>query len=305
MLNRKYQIYIGIFIFYNKIFSVNNYAFFITLFKRAAYLIVFSFFFVSCYNTKNIAYFQDLQDTSKIYSQVLKDSFATQIQPDDIINITVNSINSQAAAPFNMGNNTPAMASVPQISQSPLTGTILNPNAEEARAPFKGYLVDKDGMIDFPVLGQWKVSGLTTGQLRDQLREKLNEYLQNPTVNVRIVNFKITVLGEVSRPSTYSVPGERITVMDALGMAGDLTIYGQRENVLLIREENGERKFIRMNLNSSKVFESPYLYLKQNDIVYVQPNKSKVAASDMSTVRTVSYISAGVTLLVLILTRFK
>lgn len=293
------------FILYNKTFSVSNYAFFINHFKRAAYLLVFSFFFASCYNTKNIAYFQDLQDTSKIYTQVLKDSFTTLIQPDDIINITVNSINSQAAAPFNMGNNTPAMASVPLITQNPLAGSVLNPYAEEARTPFKGYLVDKDGMINFPVLGPWKVSGLTTGQLRDQLKEKLNEYLQNPTVNVRLVNFKVTVLGEVAKPSTYSVPGERITVMDALGMAGDLTIYGQRTNVLLIREEHGERKFIRMNLNSAKIFESPYLYLKQNDIVYVQPNKSKVAASDMSTVRTVSYISAGVTLLVLILTRFK
>src|SRR5205085_4095548 len=137
--------------------------------------------------------------------------------------------------------------------------------------------------IDFPVLGKLEVTGLTTSQLSDTLKSKLDQYLKDPIVNVRLLNYKVTILGEVNRPSSYSVTSERLSVVDAIGMAGDLTIDGKRENVLLIREENGERKFIRLNLNSSTLFESPYYYLKQNDIVYVEPSKSKAQSSAQST----------------------
>ena len=119
--------------------------------------------------------------------------------------------------------------------------------------------MNKKGIIDFPVLGKLTVEGLTTSQLSDTLELKLNQYLQSPMVNVRLLNYKVTVLGEVNHPSTYSIASERITVVDAISMAGDLTIDGKRENVLLIREENGERKFIRLDLNSSTLFESTLL----------------------------------------------
>lgn len=259
----------------------------------------------SCYNTKNVAYFQDLNDTTGVYTQRMLDTIKTRIQTDDILSIVVNSINPQATAPFNTGNISPALPAVPQVVQNPYSGTTVNPNSFDNNNTLKGYLVDKNGNIDFPVIGSISVAGLTTSELRDTLKNRLNQYLQSPTVNVRIANYKVTVLGEVARPSTFSIPSERISVIDAIGMAGDLTIYGKRENVLVIREESGKRDFVRLNLNSSDIFQSPYYYLKQNDIVYVEPNKAKVASSDAATARTISFISVGLSLLIVALTRIR
>lgn len=257
----------------------------------------------SCYNTKNVAYFQDLNDTAGIYTQRMLDTIQTRIQADDILSIVVNSINPQATAPFNTGNISPALPAVPQVSQNPYSGTTVNPSALDGSNTLKGYLVDKNGNIDFPVLGNIHVAGLTIVEFRDSLKKRLDQYLQSPTVNVRIANFKVTVLGEVGRPSTFSIPSERISVIDAIGMAGDLTIFGKRENVLVVREESGKREFVRLNLNSSDIFQSPYYYLKQNDIVYVEPNKSKVAASDVATARTISFVSVALSLIIVIISR--
>lgn len=259
--------------------------------------------FSSCYNTKNVAYFQDLNDTGKIYTQKMLDTIQTRIQSDDILSIVVNSINPTATAPFNTGNISPALPAVPKVTQNPYSGTTVNPNTLENNNTLKGYLVDKAGYIDFPIIGNLHVAGLTTAQLRDVLKEKLEKYLQAPSINVRIANYKVTVLGEVARPSTFSIPSERISVIDAIGMAGDLTIFGKRENVLVVREESGKRAFVRLNLNSSDIFQSPYYYLKQNDIVYVEPNKSKVAASDIATARTISFVSVGISLLIVLISR--
>jgi len=255
----------------------------------------------SCSTPKNVAYFQDLTDTSKIYTQAIKKTYEVEIQPDDILEIIINNINADAAAPFNLGNTNPASIPTVQLTQG-TTGVKLN-SAGADNSTGKGYLVDKNGTIDFPVLGNMKVQGLTIPQLKDSLKIKLDKYLQEPIINVRLLNYKVTVLGEVLRPSTYSIPSERITVVDAIGMAGDLTIYGKRENVLLIREENGERKFIRMNLNSSEIFQSPYYYLKQNDIVYVEPNKAKIVSSDAIRIRNLAVFTSVITLLIVILTR--
>ncbi|HEY6978366.1 MAG TPA: polysaccharide biosynthesis/export family protein, partial [Chitinophagaceae bacterium] len=227
---------------------------------------IFLMFASACTTTKNVAYFQDLADTSKIYTQVIKGTYEVQIQPDDILEIIINNINPEAAAPFNLGNTIPASIPASRVVQGSAGGQ-LNTSAT-SNATGEGYLVDKNGTINFPILGTTKVQGLTISQLKDSLKIKLDKYLQDPIINIRLLNYKITVLGEVLRPSAYSIPSERVTVVDAIGMAGDLTIYGKRENVLLIREENAQRKFIRLNLNSSNIFESPYYYLKQNDIIY-------------------------------------
>jgi polysaccharide export outer membrane protein len=278
----------------------------LNIFFRFRWLILASFlFFSACTSTKNVAYFQDLTDTSKIYTQVISGTYEVQIQPDDILEIVVNSINAEAAAPFNMGNVNPAITpgSLPTTVGIPSIRT--NTVSTGSTSNGAGYLVNKDGNIDFPVLGSIQVKGLTITQLKDSLKIKLNKYLQDPIVNIRLLNYKITVLGEVARPSTYSIPSERITVVDAIGMAGDLTIYGKRENVLLIREEKGERKFVRLNLNSSNLFESPYYYLKQNDIVYVEPNKSKIASADIKQLRNISIVTSAITLLVVIISRLR
>ena len=264
---------------------------------------IFFVFFTSCTPTKNVTYFQDLTDTSKIYTQLINGNYEVQIQPDDILEIIVNDINADAAAPFNLGNTNVASApsllsattSIPIIKTNPInTGTTVTGS---------GYLVSKDGYIDFPILGSIQAKGLTINQFKDSLRYRLNKYLQDPIINIRLLNYKITVLGEVKQPATYTIPSERLTVVDAIGMAGDLTIYGKRENILLIREENGLRKFIRLNLNSSNLFESPYYYLKQNDILYVEPNQSKIASTDVRQLKYISIVSATLTLLIIVATR--
>ena len=255
--------------------------------------------FSSCAHSKKITYFQDLKDTAKIYSQPINGTYEPKIQPDDVLGISVNSINPQATAIFNIqGNNASQLA--------PLTnaGAAVNTTSGQNNAALNGYLVSKKGDIDFPVLGKLEVTGLTTSQLSDTLKSKLDQYLKDPIVNVRLLNYKVTVLGEVNRPSSYSITSERISVVDAIGMAGDLTIDGKRENVLLIREENGERKFIRLDLNSSTLFQSPYYYLKQNDIVYVEPSKSKAQSSAQSTFRFIAITISVVSLLLITIYRF-
>ena len=245
----------------------------------------------SCAHSKKITYFQDLKDTTKIYSQAINGTYEPKIQPDDVLGISVNSINPQATAIFNMqGNNA-------QLAPLSNAGTITS--SGQNNAALNGYLVSKQGVIDFPVLGKLEVTGLTTSQLSDTLTGKLDQYLKDPIVNVRLLNYKVTVLGEVNRPASYSITSERITLVDAIGMAGDLTIDGKRENVLLIREENGERKFIRLDLNSSTLFESPYYYLKQNDIVYIEPSKSKAQSSAQSTFRFIGISLSVISLLII------
>ncbi len=257
--------------------------------------------FTSCLSSKKIPYFQDIKDTSKTFSQVIKVNYEAHIESDDIIEIIVNSINPQATAIFNLGNNTPALPG--QTSSNTLATAVFITDLRNQNST--GYLVNKDGIIDFPVLGKLPVKGLTISQLKDMLALKLDQYLKNPIVNARLLNYKITILGEVNRPSSYTLQSERVSVMDAIGLAGDLTIYGKRENVLLVREENGQRNFIRLNLNSSKIFQSTYYYLKQNDVVYVEPNKSKIASSDARTIRNLSILSTVATVLVVIVSRIK
>jgi polysaccharide export outer membrane protein len=278
----------------------NHFAF--NYFNRILLPFVLLVSFFSCSGPKNVTYFQDLSDTTKKYSQLINGNYEIKIQPDDILEIIVNSINTDAAAPFNLGNTN--SAGVPSPLVTPSTATLKSNAIRNSSQNGEGYLVDKNGNIDFPILGSIKVAGLTITELKGLLKARLDKYLQDPIVNIRILNYKITVLGEVVRPSTYSIPSERITIVDAIGMAGDLTINGKRENVLLVREEDGKRNFIRMNLNSSTIFQSPYYYLKQNDIVYVEPSKGKATASDITQLRRITILTSLITLLIVAITRF-
>ncbi len=266
-------------------------------FRKICFYFIFFYSVSSCSPIKNIAYFEDLTDTSKIYSQEITSTYKVVLQPDDLLEINVSSNNPEATAVFNGGG------SITQIPQTTTIATGLSSNINNQT--LNTYLINRQGTIDFPVLGKLTAQGLTVSQLEDSLKIKLNKYLQDPIVNIRLLNYKITVLGEVTRPATYTVPSERITVIDAIGMAGDLTIYGKRENVLLVREENGQRKFIRLNLNSSTLFESPYYYLKQNDIVYIEPNKAKVETLNANTFRTITVVASVLSVLVLAFSRLK
>ena len=220
---------------------------------------------VSCSVSKDTVYFKDQKDA------VLKsNNLSTKniIQPNDILSIAVTSLNNASTEVFNKPNNS-------FVSTSSVTGANL-------QSP--GYLVNDEGTIQFPVLGSMKITGLTTNELRVKITKELldRKLLVDPIVIVRQLNFKVSVLGEVSRPSVVNVPNEKISLLEALGLAGDITIYGRKDNVMIIREEDGVKKIKRLNLNSSEIFGSEYYYLKSNDIVYVEANKAKVASSTRS-----------------------
>ena len=221
----------------------------------------------SCTSYKNVPYLQnpegvnDYQDTLALYD--------AQIMPKDLLTITVNTSDPEAAAPFNL------------TVQSALNAR--NTNNVTSQPTLQQYLVSNEGTIDFPVLGRLYIGGLTKSQAEDLIREKLGAYLkETPIVTVRMSNYKIAVLGEVARPGLFTVSNEKVNIFEALAMAGDLTIWGMRDNIKLIRENaNGEREIINLNLNHAGVVTSPYYYLQQNDILYVTPNKTKAKNSDI------------------------
>ncbi|MEO1031176.1 MAG: polysaccharide biosynthesis/export family protein [Bacteroidota bacterium] len=215
----------------------------------------------SCGSRKNIVYFQDEPISDIITSEPKQLIY----KPDDILTINVSALDPETVVPFNLT----------------LVAGGLNNNPLNAQGGLQQqtYLIDYDGNIEFPVLGTLKVAGLTRTELTDMLTQKISEYAKNPIVNVRLANFTVTILGEVSNPGTFTIQDERITVLEALGLADDLTIFGKRKNVLLIREVDGKKKFAKIDLTSINSVNSPVYYLQQNDVIYVEPNTAKIRAS--------------------------
>ncbi|MFK7782897.1 polysaccharide biosynthesis/export family protein [Psychroserpens sp.] len=231
-------------------------------------LTIFSFVIMSsCATRKELVYFQDepLGPESK-----LDNMFELTYKTNDILTIDISSIEPAAVMPFNL-------ASVSYANNNNNAGNDLNANGNLLR---QTYLVDPKGNIEFPVLGTLKIGGLTRAQATDMLKEQLREYVKDAIVNIRLINFTVTVLGEVNRPGTFTVQDERISLAEALGLAGDLTIYGKRENVFLIREVGGQKKYAKLDLTSVNVLNSPVYYLSQNDVIYVEPNNSKIKTSN-------------------------
>ncbi|WP_166332537.1 polysaccharide biosynthesis/export family protein [Sphingobacterium chungjuense] len=237
----------------------------------------------SC-SVKNIVYFSDLPADSLKVMKAAADFTEPVIQGDDILSITIQTLDPTTSSVVNQAE---AVQAVGASSATSVGNQLIT-----------GFLVDKDGYVHMTLLGKVKVLGLTTYQARELITKKASEFYRNPTVQVRFANYKITILGEVTRPATYTVPNEKVTVLDALGLAGDLTIYGKRENVLLVREENGQKAMVRLNLTDSDIFQSPYYYLRQNDVIYVEPGKAKAAANNAA--RTQTYAIAGTVLSLLI-----
>ncbi|MFT4061224.1 MAG: polysaccharide biosynthesis/export family protein [Edaphocola sp.] len=246
-----------------------------------------------CNSYKNIPYFQNLPDSGFVYHDgrtVPVTPFRElTIKPDDILSVTVQTMDPD------MGN---LMANVG--SQNGLDAELSTPSSQSGTAagqPVSGYLVDKEGNIELPVAGKVKVAGLTTAEAKEMVRKKAMTWYREPVVNVRIVNFKVTVLGEVQRPGAYIVSSERATVLDALGLAGDMTIYGTRTNVILSRREGEQQKMARFNLNQTDLYASPYFYLQQGDLLYVQPSKARAASMDGLALRNYGIITATLSLL--------
>ena len=233
-----------------------------------------SLLFSSCVSSKKMLYFQPMEEGAPAKDKLVQ--FEPTLGVGDLLTINVSALDPVAAVAFNL------------VEQSGTTTRALP------------YLINAVGEVNFPVLGTLKVAGLTTQQLTDQLELKLAEYIVNPVVNIRLTNFKVTVLGEVKKPGTYTVANERISIVEALGLAGDLTIQGKRSNVLLIREQNGKRITVPIDLTSDALFSSPYYYLAQNDVLYIEPNKTKLNSSAVGA--NTSVIFSSISILVTILT---
>lgn len=218
---------------------------------------------VSCGSVKDIAY---LQGDELLKKTALVDTFSLKIQKDDLLDIAVSCVDPELLRPFlQYGNGRDGG------NNYGYSGGNNN----------QGYLVEVDGMINFPLLGKIKVIGLTRRQVADLIRNRLEKegYVKDPIVMVRFMNFRISILGEVNRPGTYNITTERISLFEALSMAGDLTVHGRRNRVAVIRETDGIRTILYHDLRSRDIFLSPDYYLKQNDMVYVEPNRAKADAS--------------------------
>lgn len=226
-------------------------------------------FLAACSSPKNVAY---IQNSDVFDAEGSAYSYDARIMPKDLLTITVNTVDPQASEPFNL-----------VVSQA-LNSNSGNSQFTNARA-LQTYLVSNDGTISFPVLGTLKVGGLTKAECEQLIHDRIMPYLNakdTPLVTVRMSNYKISVLGEVARPGMFTVSNEKINIFEALALAGDLTIYGIREQVKLIREDaNGKKNIYTLNLNDANIISTPYYYLQQNDIIYVEPNKVKARNSSV------------------------
>ncbi|NDK55586.1 polysaccharide biosynthesis/export family protein [Pontibacter fetidus] len=239
----------------------------------------------SCTSTKNAIYFDNIKNTD-FPDQV--ENLEPIIQKNDLLSIRVNSLSPEASELFN------------DASANATRGS----NTTNAVSQAAGYLVDQDGYIQFPLLGKIKAAGLTKKALAEKLRNELtnSKLLVSPSIDIRYLNYKVSVLGEVLRPSVLTIPNEKITLLEALGLAGDLTIYANRENILLIREEEGKKQLRRINLTTDEIFKSPYYYLKSNDIIYVEPNKTKIQNAGLAR-QWLPVVFSGVSVIVIAIDR--
>lgn len=237
---------------------------------------LFALMLSSCASREDIVYFQD-EKLGEFTQPALV--YEITYQPDDMLTIDVSGFDPETVKPFN------------------LNATPYSENAMDARSNMRmqTYRVDHEGFIDFPVIGKVKIGGLTREQATALLEEKISQYAKDPLVNIRIINFTITVLGEVNRPGTFNIQDEKVTLTEALGLAGDLTIYGKRNNALLIREVNGVKKYSIIDLTSVKTLSLSTFNLKQNDVIYIEPNNARVRSSSFNQNNTI-IISAVSTL---------
>ncbi len=225
--------------------------------KKIGLLLCMMVLLLSCASREKIVYVQNggtLQATN----------YATKFKPDDLLMITVSAPDPEVALPFNL----------PAAAVSGINSTVAN-----SQLQYQLYLIDKDGAIEFPVLGSVKVGGLEREEALTVLKDKLKKYISDPIVNIRIMNYKISVSGEVTRPGSFNVVSERVTLMEAISMAGDLTIYGRRDNITVIRDINGTKTINHVDITKSDFINSDFYYLSQNDVVYVEPNKTRINSS--------------------------
>ena len=237
--------------------------------KRNLWLLLLPFLLTACQSYKKVPYFQNVEVVNEAEQQ--EKLYDAKIMPKDLLTIVVSCTNPELAIPFNLTVASNAGIAV-STSSYVTTQPVLQP-----------YLVDNEGNINFPVLGELKLGGLTKREAEQLIIDKLKPYMkETPIVTVRMVTYKISVIGEVTRPGTFTISNEKVNLLEALAMAGDMTVYGLRDNVKLIREDaNGKQQIVTLDLNKAETILSPYYWLQQNDIVYVTPNKAKARNSDV------------------------
>lgn len=221
----------------------------------------------ACSAPKDVIYFQGIDDLSPEQLAEMSQTYTIRIANDDLLSINVTAWDPAAVTPFN-----PPVYAYSAQGEQPLA----------ASQSMYTYLVDKDGNINFPVIGKVHVAGLTRQEIANKMESMISKYVKEPLVNVQLLNFRITLMGELSRPGSYSIKNDRVSILDAIGMAGDLPLTANRKNILVIRDSNGVKETYRMDVTNPTIFESPCFYLKQNDIVYVEPIKTKQRARTSS-----------------------
>ena len=237
--------------------------------------------FISCTTTKSVLYFDNLPKDTTLHNLVTKD-FELKIRKDDLINIGVSSLSVESSTFFTAPENSSG-------------GT--SPSAAS------GFLVDMNGNITLPKLGVLHVEGLTRDELKNLLLKELPPYLKEPIVTVNFVNHKVTVMGEVTNPQVLIMPGENMTLLQALVLCGGVSKTARKDNVLIIRENGADKQFKRINLNNGSIFYSPFYYLRPDDIIYIEPDTSK--KGNVNVQQIIAYVSTGLSLLFLILSRIK
>ena len=237
--------------------------------NRNLWLLLLPFLLTACQSYKKVPYFQNVEVVNEVEQQ--EKLYDAKIMPKDLLTIVVSCTSPELAIPFNLTVASNAGIAV-STSSYVTTQPVLQP-----------YLVDNEGNINFPVLGELKLGGLTKREAEQLIIDKLKPYMkETPIVTVRMVNYKISVIGEVTRPGTFTISNEKVNLLEALAMAGDMTVYGLRDNAKLIREDaNGKQQIVALDLNKAETILSPYYWLQQNDIVYVTPNKAKARNSDV------------------------
>ena len=234
--------------------------------KKNSWLLLVPFLFVACQSYKKVPYLQDSDVVNRVNQQ--EKLYDAKIMPKDLLTIVVSCSNPELAVPFNLTVASPVSLISSNVTSQPA---------------LQQYLVDNNGKVNFPILGELNLGGLTKEQAEQLIVEKLKPYMKEPPiVTVRMVNYKISVIGEVAHPGTFTISNEKVNLLEALAMAGDMTVYGLRNNVKLIREDaTGKQQIITLDLNKAETILSPYYWLQQNDILYVTPNKAKARNSDI------------------------
>jgi polysaccharide biosynthesis/export protein len=254
-----------------------------------------------CNVYKNVPYFKDVSDSARLSVQTAR-YHVLHIEPGDILTVGIQTLDPEANAVFNQSPSTALSqlsASVPQGAASGLLGSAVSTTPSTQ----SGYLVSSDGFIQVPFIGKIYVGGLTTEVASDTIYQRVVLLYKTPTVSVRFANLKVNVLGEVNRPGTYILTNERNTILDALAQAGDLTIFGKRENVLLIRDSAGISNFIRFSLNTKDIVQKDYYFLRQNDVIYVEPTRGKAANLDAAKARNYAIAASIISIIIVIATR--